>query len=185
MNRLAIAIVAPALIAGCMSSKSPYDYAENWLMREGAVRTFTVGSDLIYVQDRLYLSMNDIPFMSAHAMSEVGNGRFRGIARVFSPLVANADDLEKAIDWYLSKHHDGDRPFAFIGEGEGGAFLKAYSEKNYDWLEKKGLVASFFVSLPDKDFVSEEMIRAIRNRAAGVRYRRQWGREMPEGMLGE
>ena len=70
-----------------------------------------------------------------------------------------------------------------IGEGEGGAFLKAYSEKNDDWLEKKGLVASFFVSLPDKDFVSEEMIRAIRNRAAGVRYRRQWGREMPEGML--
>ena len=29
------------------------------------------------------------------------------------------------------------------------------------------------------------MIHTIKNRAAEVRYRRQWGRDMPEGMLGE
>ena len=174
-NLIPILLVA-ALMSGC---KSPYDHMENWLIREDAVRPFSVPVDIIYVQDQLYDSMNALPEMQSIAMDAVGRGKFDG------PLVASEDDVEKAVEWYLKHHNSSGRSFAFIGEGEGGAFLKAYSEKNDDWLEKKGLVASFFVSLPDKDFVSEEMIRAIRNRAAGVRYRRQWGRERPEGMLGE
>ena len=180
-NLIPILLVA-ALVPGC---KSPYDYMENWLIREDAVRPFAVPVDIIYVQDQLYDSMNALPEMQSIAMDAVGRGKFNGFARVFSPLVASEDDVEKAVEWYLKHHNSSGRPFAFIGEGEGGEFLKAYSEKNGDWLENKGLVASFFVSLPDKDFVSEEMIRTIRNRAAGVRYRRQWGRERPEGMLGE
>ena len=175
-------LLVAALMSGC---KSPYDYMENWLIREDAVRPFSVPVDIIYVQDQLYDSMNALPEMQSIAMDAVGRGKFDGFARVFSPLVASEDDVENAVEWYLKHHNSSGRPFAFIGEGEGGAFLKAYSEKNDDWLEKKGLVASFFDSLPDKDFVSEEMIRAIRNRASAVRYRRQWGREMPEGMLGE
>lgn len=185
MKRLAIALAVPALVAGCLSAKSPYDYAENWLMREGAVRTFTVGSDLIYVQDRLYLSMNDIPFMSAHAMSEVGNGRFRGIARVFSPLVSCEEDLAKALDWYLSRHHGGNRPFSFIGEGRGGAFLKAYEQKNAEFLRKKGLIASYYCDEAREGFVTDEMVREIKTAVLRVRYRAQWGRDMPDGMLGE
>ena len=183
MNRLAIAIVAPALIAGCMSSKSPYDYAENWLMREGAVRTFTVGSDLIYIQDRLYLSMNDIPSMNSYAMSEVGNGRFRGIARVFSPLVSCEEDLEKALDWYFRHQHGGRRLFSFIGEGRGGALLKAYEEKNAEALKKKGLLVSYYSDEARSGFVTDAMAREIKNAVSRARYRAQWGREMPDGML--
>ena len=183
MKRLAIAIAVPALIAGCFSSKSPYDYAENWLMREGAVRTFTVGSDLIYIQDRLYVDINSVSSMSAYAMSEVGNGRFRGIARVFSPLVSCEEDLEKAMDWYFSHQHGGDRLFSFIGEGRGGALLKAYEEKNAEWLRKKGLLFSRYSEEARSGFVTDAMAREIKNAVARERYRAQWGREMPDGML--
>lgn len=182
MKNLIPALIAAVLVSGC---KSPYDYMENWLLREDAVRPFAVPADIIYVQDLLYDNVSALPEMQSTAMDAVGRGKFNGFARVFSPLVATEDDVEMAVKWYLKHHNGSGRPFAMIGEGEGGELLKTYAEKNAAWLEKKGLVASFFVSLPDKDFVSEEMIRKIRNRASAVRYRRQWGREKPEGMLGE
>ena len=178
-NLIPILLVA-ALVSGC---KSPSDHLEDWIIREDAVRPFSVPVDIIYVQDQLYDSMNALPEMQSIAMDAVGRGKFDGFARVFSPLVASEDDVEKAVEWYLKHHNSSGRPFAFIGEGEGGAFLKAYAEKNAEWLVKKGLVASFFSTLPDEDFVSQDMIRTIKNRAAEVRYRRQWGREMPEGMF--
>ena len=175
-------LLVAALMSGC---KSPYDYMENWLIREDAVRPFAVPVDVIYVQDRLYDKMEPLHEMQSTAMDAVGRGKLDGFARVFSPLVASEDDVEKAVEWYLKHHNSSGRPFALIGEGEGGALLKAYAEKNSEWLVKKGLVASFFSTLPDEDFVSQDMIRTIKNRAAEVRYRRQWCREMPEGMLGE
>ena len=180
-NLIPILLVAAA-VSGC---KSPYDYMENWLIREDAVRPFAVPVDVLYVQDRLYFSADSLPGMQSLALDAVGRGKFAGFARVFSPLVACEEDVEKAVKWYLKHHNSSGRSFALIGEGEGGSLLKSYAEKNAEWLEKKGLVASFFTALPDKNFVSEEMVRTIRNRAASVRYRRQWGREMPDGMLAQ
>ena len=182
MKNLIPLLLFAALVSGC---KSPYDYMENWLMREDAVRPFSVPVDVIYVQNQLYDNMNALPEMQSIAMDAVGRGKFNGLARVFSPLVANEEDVEKAVEWYIKHHNSSCRPFALIGEGEGGALLKKYAEENAGWLEDKGLVASFFAERPDKYFVSPDMIRTIKNRAAAVRYRRQWGREMPEGMLGE
>ena len=173
-------LLSAAVLSGC---KSPYDYKENWLIREDAVRSFSVPVDIIYVQDRLYDSMKALPEMQSIALDAVGRGKFEGFARVFSPLVASEDDVENAVEWYLDHHNGSGRPFTFIGEGAGGALLKAYAEENADWLEKKGLVASFYSETPDDGFVSADMIRVIKNRAAAVRYRRQWDREMPEGML--
>ena len=180
MKNLIPLLLFAALVSGC---KSPYDYMENWLMREDAVRPFSVPVDVIYVQDRLYVSMNALPEMMSIAMDAVGREKFSGFARVFSPLVASEEDVEDAVEWYVENHNSTGRPFALIGEGRGGALMKAYAEENADWLGKKGLVATFFSELPDKYFVTDEMIRTIRNRAAGVRYRRQWNREMPAGML--
>ena len=178
-------LFAASIVSGCLWSKSPYDYMENWLLREDAVRPFSVPVDVIYVQDQLYVSANELPHMQAIAMDAVGRGKFGGFARVFSPLVANEDDVELAVEWYLDHHNSSCRPFAFIGEGQGGALLKAYSEDNASWLEGKGLVASFFTDEPYKEFVDAEMLRTIKNRAAAVRYKRQWGREMPRGMFEE
>lgn len=180
-NLIPIMLVAVA-VSGC---RSPYDYMENWLVREDAVRAFSVPVDVIYVQDQLYVDLNAVPKMQSIAKDAVGRGKFDGFARVFSPLVANEDDVEDAVEWYAKHHNRTCRPFALIGEGRGGALLKAYAENNAGWLEGKGMVASFFSEAPDENFVSQDMIRTIRNRAAEVRYRRQWGRDMPEGMLVE
>ena len=185
MRRIAAAIAASALLAGCRSMfMSPYDYMENWLIREDAVRPFSISADLIYVQGRLYKDMASVPAMTSYAKSEVGE-RFKGVARVFSPLVASADDLENAVNWYLRHHHTDDRPFAFIGEGEGGALLKAYEEENADSLRRKGLVMSMYTEKSGEGFASDLMVYKLKNAVSRKRYQSQWYRVMPEGMLKE
>ena len=87
------------------------------------------------------------------------------------------------MDWYFSHHHEKNRPFSFIGEGEGGAILKAYEEENSDWLKKKGLIKSYYTETAKKGFVNDSMVREIRNEIIRARYRAQWGREMPADML--
>ena len=178
MNKSPI-LLASILLAGCFSSKSPYDHLENWLIREDAVRPFSIPIDIIYVQNDLYVDMNKVMPMYTYAKNAVGNGKFNGLARVFSPLVATPEDVEMAVKWYLDKHHTGKRMLVFIGEGVGGAMLKAYEEENEDRLSKLGLVARFYAEKPYKEFVSEDMVREIRNVVALVRYRAQWGRDMP------
>ena len=179
MRRLA-AIAAAAILAGCRTS--PYDHIENWVVREDATRQFAIEADVIYLQGTLYTNVTAVAGMATYARSEVCKGRFSGLARVFSPLVANAEDLENALDWYFG-HRNSDRPFAFIGEGEGGALLKAYEESNSDYLREKGLVASFYTEVSNEGFVKDWMVREVRDAVSRRRYRMQWGREMPDGML--
>jgi len=182
MNKTTL-ILASILLGGCCSSKSPYDHLENWLIREDAVRPFSIPVDVIYVQSDLYVDMDNVSAMYSYAKEAVGKGKFDGLARVFSPLVAMPADVDMAVKWYLEKHHRGKRPFVFIGEGEGGALLKAYEEENEKQLSEIGLVARFYAEKPYKEFVSEDMLREIRSAVALAKYHAQWGREMPENML--
>ena len=182
MKRLAATIIAASALAGCTTS-SPYDYVENWLIREDPVRTFVVPSDVFYVQSSLYSSVAHVPLMHSYAQTEVGRNRFSGIARVFSPLIANSDDLEKALDWYFKYHHVKDRPFSFIGEGEGGALLQAYEKEHEKKLKRLGLVASFYSDKARKGFVTQDTVRQIKEAVAKARFRAVWGRDAPEGML--
>ena len=176
MRRIALAIAA--LLAGCVS-KSPYDYMENWILREEVIRPFAVPADVIYVQDRLYDGIDALQLMTAHAMSEVGGKRFKGVARVFSPLISDADDLEKAIEWYLD-HRGGKRPFFFIGEGFGGTLLRAYETYHFDSLKDDGFVAGYYTGGDASGkFVTDKLVTEIRNTIFRIRYRSQWGREMP------
>ncbi len=171
--------------AGCLSTKSPYDYAENWVIREDAVRPFMVNADIIYLQGDLYTNHTHVTAMQIYADSEVGNGRFAGIARVFSPFVACADDLDLAMEWYFKHHHEKGRCFAFIGEGEGGSLLRAYEEENHDDLVEKGLVATFYTPASNEGFVTKEMVAKIKAAVAAARYKSIWGRDIPSGMLDE
>ena len=182
MKRLAATIIAASALAGCTTS-SPYDYVENWLIREDPVRTFVVPSDVFYVQGSLYSNVAHVPLMYSYAQTEVGRNRFSGIARVFSPLIANSDDLEKALDWYFKYHHVKGRPFSFIGEGEGGALLQAYEKEHEEKLKRLGLVASFYSDKARKGFVTQDTVREIKEAVAKARFRAVWGRDAPEGML--
>ena len=142
-----------------------------------------VYADLIYLPDDLYVSMANLHNVKVRTRNTVGYGRFENIARVYSPLVATPDDLEKAMDWYFSKQHQKDRPFVFVGEGKGGELLKAYEDARYDGLRGKGLAASYYSDGSCTNFVSDKMVEDIKEVFMRVKYRQQWGREMPEGML--
>ena len=181
-HHLCVAAIAAIALFGCATAKSPYDYLENWLIREDAVRPFVTSSDVIYVQGELYLSVTNLPAIYSYTQAEVGRERFRGLARVFAPLVATQEDVEEALDWYFRHHHPDGRPFAFIGEGESGSLLKEYEERNLERLKKLGLIASYYTETTHNHFVSDEMVQEIRKSVARVRYRAVWGREMPEGM---
>ena len=124
MKKKLVSLFALVLVAGCLS-KSPYEYLENWLIREDPVRMFAVPADVFYVQGDMYTKKSSVPMMTDYARMEVGHQRFHGIARVFSPLIASSDDLEAAIKWYFKYHHEGNRSFVFIGEGEGGRGVSA------------------------------------------------------------
>ena len=175
-------VAAFVALSGCQSM-SPYDYLENWLIREDPVRTFVVQSDLIYVQGDLYTKMSNVPMMSDYAKSEVGNRRFHGIARVFSPLIATPEDLDAAMKWYFKYHHKPERTFFFIGEGEGGRMLKEYEQKNAKRLKKEGLELSFYTDEYRKGFVTDEMVHEIKTAISRARFRKSWDKEMPDGML--
>ena len=69
----------------------------------------------------------------------------------------------------------------FIGEGTGGAFLREYEKVHAEELAEEGLLASFYSDKTDDSlFVTDELVREIKNAVARDRYRRQWGRDMPE-----
>ena len=184
MKRCVTIAVAAFLAGCCLWRKSPYDHMDNWIMREDAVRQFAVSADVIYLPGSLYTNVAVVAEMSAYARSEVGRGKFNGLARVFSPLVANYEDLEKALDWYFC-HRDSNRLFVFIGEGAGGKLLKAYEESDQEDLKKAGLIASFYTENSYEGFVKDWMVHAIRDAVTMWRYREHWGREMPNGALGK
>ena len=178
--KILAAVFTAALLAlvGCRTS--PYDYAENWVVREDAVRQFSVGADVFYLQGGLYTNIATLAEMSSYARSEVGNGRFTGVARVFSPLISNVGDLEMALDWFFDSRASG-RPFVFIGECEGGALLKAYEERNSEELKENGLLASYYTANSHEGFVKSWIVREVRDAVAARRYREQWGREISTG----
>lgn len=177
-----LATIVPVLLisALCGCASSPYDKLENWLIRDDPIRPFTVQADVIYLQGHLYTKSADVLQLHAYANSEVGRERFKGVARVFSPLVANRDDLELAIKWYFKYHHEGHRSFAFIGEGECGRLLREYELDNAKSLRKKGLIASYYTDTADDQFVTDDMVREIKEAAARAHYHDVWNREMPE-----
>ena len=176
-----LALLALSL-AGCLSHTSPYDYVENWLVREDPVRTFVIHADIIYVQSELYTKLADVQKMQDHVRLEVGQGKFSNIARVFSPLIASPEDMEAALKWYFRYHHKKNRSFIFIGEGEGGQFLREYEEKHADDLKEKGLVASYYCDEHKRGFVTQEMVEEIREAVARARFRQIWGKDMPDGV---
>ena len=173
-----------AVLAGCQSH-SPYRYAENWLICEAATRPFAVPADVFYVQGALYHNIANGPLMYSYALSEVGKGKFSGIARVFAPLVANEEDVARAIKWYTMRFHQRKRPFFFIGEGEGGKLLKQYEQDHLSSLKAMGLAGSFYTDVGHKGFVTGDMVKKIKSIIEHVRFRATWGREMTEEMVHE
>jgi len=182
MKNVFLFVLLAATLAGCWSC-SPYNYAENWLICEGATRPFAAPADVFYVQGTLYNNVANVPMMYSHALAEVGKGRFKGVARVFAPLVATEEDVARAFGWYALRFHERKRPFFLIGEGEGGKLLKRYEQKNLEALQAMGLAGSFYTDVGHKGFVTSDMVKKIKSIIEHVRFRAIWKREMPEEMV--
>jgi len=182
VRRAFLPLLLTVALAGCWTH-SPYRYVENWLICEAATRPFAVPADVLYVQGALYNNIANGPLMYSYALSEVGKGKFSGIARVFSPLVANEEDIELAIQWYLMRFHQRKRPFFFIGEGVGGKLLKQYEQDNLRELKALGLAGSFYSDVGHKGFVTSDMVKKIKSITEHVRFRSTWKREMTEELV--
>lgn len=180
MKKIPCILLFGAAISGCFSYSSPYDYAENWIIREDPARTFSIPADVFYVPHDLYTNVAMLPPMNSYVRSEVGNGRFSGTARVFSPLIATEDDLENALRWYFKYHHNRKRPLFFIGEGLGGSMLQAYEQRNARFLKVAGFVKSFYTKSAHKGFVTDDMVKDIKQSVVRTRFRAIWGRDMVE-----
>ena len=184
LRRAFLLLPLVAVLAGCQSH-SPYRHSENWLIYEAATRPFAVPADVFYVQGALYKNIANAPLMYSYAQSEVGNRKFGGVARVFSPLVSNEEDVALAIKWYLMHFHPKKRPFFLIGEGEGGKLLKQYEQEHQSALKAFGLAGSFYSDVGHKGFVTNDMVKKIRLITEHVRFRYTWKREMLEEMVHE
>lgn len=174
------AVISIAALFGCRSHSSPYDYAENWLIREDPIRPFALKADVIYVQGFPSIEGARLPIMFAYARSEVGNKRFSGLARVFAPLISSREDFENAMKWYFRYHHPAKRAFVFIGEGECGRIMRAYEMENDEDLRKNGLVASFYTESQHKGFVNADMVRDVKKAVDRYRSRGIWGRDVSD-----
>ena len=183
-RRAFLPVLLAAALAGC-KSHSPYRYADNWLINEAAIRPFAVPADVFYVQGALYHNIANGSLMFSYAQSEVGNGKFNGVARVFSPLIANEGDVAQAMKWYLINFHQRKRPFFFIGEGVGGKLLKQYELDHESSLKTLGLAGSFYSDVGHKGFVTTDMVKKIKSITEHVRFRTTWKREMTEEMVHE
>ena len=179
MKTLALFAASSAVLAGCFTGSSPYDYMDGWLIRDDAYMVFATQADVIYVQGETYRDPTHLPLLYARAKNEVASGRFRGLVRVFAPLFSSGDELEQAIEWYFKNMHPKNRPFVFIGEGEGGRMLQAYERENLEDLREKGFMEGFYTDDANKAFVDDEMVQRIRDDISRVRYRTVWGRDMP------
>ena len=62
MKNVFLFVLFAATFAGCWSC-SPYNYAENWLICEGATRPFVVPADVFYVKLHHFPSITKLKLM--------------------------------------------------------------------------------------------------------------------------
>ena len=138
------------------------------------------------VSDKGVFSISDdtgVIMTGSPAGSSVDFHDLSGLDRHVGTLVASSEDMENALKWYFKHHHKKNRPFIFIGEGEGGRLLKAYEQNNAEDLKKKGLVASFYCDEHQRGFVTKAMVEEIKEAIARARFKNIWGKDMPSDML--
>lgn len=143
------------LLAGC-NSASPYDYGNNWLIRENDIPQFHSKFDLFYIGKASagYGDTHDIQFNWAktHTNDIFGNG-----VRVFAPEIQNPDidNVTEALEYYLENFHAPGHPFVLLAEGKAADLLYAAMQKTSGLTVKNGFIAAY---LPDmKPKTAEEI----------------------------
>lgn len=161
-NYFLILIGLVLLLSGC--AVSPYNYADNWVIRQNAKPLYFANYDLIYFYPEGIINNDTVKvnwaldrtnaekfflFCRYQTIEVFGNR-----VRVFCPFVRRIDcdtlyhDVDSSLQFYLDELHPKRRPFVIMGEGSGA--LTAYKVL----LEKKklspenGLVAVILLNMP-------------------------------------
>ena len=132
--------------SGC-SSVSPYDYADNWLIRENDIPQYYSKFDLFYIGKAPsgYGDTHDIQFnwTKTHTNDIFGRG-----VRVFAPKIKTPDakNVAEALQYYIDSFHKEGHPFVLLAEGKAADLLYAAMQKVSKLEVKNGFIAAY---LPD------------------------------------
>ena len=140
---------------GC-STVSPYDYADNWLIRENDIPQYYSKFDLFYIGKAPagYGDTHDIQFnwTKTHTNDIFGRG-----VRVFAPKIKTPDvkKVAGALQYYLDHFHKTGHPFVLLAEGKSADLLYAAMRKVSGMTVKNGFIAAY---LPDMMPKTKEQI---------------------------
>ena len=169
-----IAAAAVLLIGGCATS--PYEYGDNWLIRENDIPQFYSKFDLFYIgkAPASYGDTHDIQFnwTKTHTNDVFGRG-----VRVFAPKIQtpDVDNVAEALEFFLDNFHDNGHPFVLLAEGQAADLLYQAMQKVSGITVKNGFIAAY---LPDmkpksarqiaKDFYWDDLTAAAKADDFGV-----------------
>lgn len=138
--------VALLCSAGC-STVSPYDYADNWLIRENDIPQFHATYDLFYLGEAPTGYGNTrrdcFNWAKTHTSDTFGNR-----VRVFAPRISNPDVKKTvaALQYYLDHFHQKNHPFILLAEGKFADLIYQAMRKVSGLSVENGFVAAY---LPD------------------------------------
>ena len=154
---LAAAVIGILTFTGC-STVSPYDFGDNWLIRENDIPQYFSKFDLFYVgkAPAAYGDTHDIQFNwnKTHTNDIFGIG-----VRVFAPEIQTPDikNVTAALEYYLEHFHAPGHPFVLLAEGRAADLLYAAMKKVDGLTVENGFIAAY---LPDMQPRTPEQIAA-------------------------
>lgn len=141
-----VTMICAVMFSGC-SSVSPFDYGNNWLIRENDIPQFYSTFDLFYIgkAPAEYGDTHDIQFnwTKTHTNDIFGRG-----VRVFAPEIRNPDveNVAEALEYYLEHFHLDGHPFILLAEGHYADLLYGAMQKVSGITVENGFIAAY---LPD------------------------------------
>lgn len=155
LQMLVLAITAFLTLCGC-SSVSPYDYADNWLIRENDIPQYYSKFDLFYIGKAPagYGDSHEIQFNWTKTHT---NDIFGRCIRVFAPKIPTSDvkNVTVALQYYMDKFHVDGHPFVLLAEGNAADLLYEAMQKTSGMKVKNGFIAAY---LPDMQPKTAEQI---------------------------
>ncbi len=170
-----VAGICLAVFSGC-SSASPYDFGDNWLIRENDMPRFFSKFDLFYIGKAPadYGDTHDIQFNWTKTHT---NDIFGKNVRVFAPDIRklNVENVTAALEYYLENFHAPGHPFVLLAEGHAADLLYSAMKQVDGLTVENGFIAAYLPDMRPKtaariagDFSWDDLKAAATSRDYGV-----------------
>ena len=170
-----VVCICLAVFSGC-SSVSPYDFGDNWLIRENDMPRFFSKFDLFYIGKAPadYGDTHDIQFNWTKTHT---NDIFGKNVRVFAPDIRklNVENVTAALEYYLENFHAPGHPFVLLAEGHAADLLYSAMKQVDGLTVENGFIAAYLPDMRPKtaariagDFSWDDLKAAATSRDYGV-----------------